>query len=136
VSAVVPTSLWREQSKTVRQHLEDSLQRAVCQFLDIALPNDAMYFAVPNGGKRHPKEAARMSGLGLKKGIPDLCIIWRGRVVFVELKAPRGVQSPAQRGMANKLVYCGAAVGLCWSVADVEMGLRDAGIPLRSRVAA
>jgi hypothetical protein len=118
-----------------RQHPEDDLQRSVVQFLRLALPPDAVHFSIPNGGKRHPREAARMVGLGLVSGIPDICVIHRGRVAFIELKAKAGVMSAAQKEMTRRLVYCGAAVCLCRSVEDVEAQLREACVPLRASVA-
>lgn len=117
-----------------RAHEEDDLQRAVMQFLDLALPADGIAYAVPNGGKRSPRTAARFKGMGLKAGIPDIAVIYRGRAAFVELKAKRGVMSVAQKAMQRRLIYCGAEVCLCRSVADVEASLRECGIPLRARV--
>jgi hypothetical protein len=91
-------------------------------------------FAVPNGGKRHAREAARMKGLGVKAGVPDLCVVYRGRAAFLELKAKRGVMSPAQKAMQKRLIYAGADVCLCKSVAEVEASLLEAAIPLRARL--
>ena len=54
----------------------------------------------------------------------------------MELKAPRGVVSEAQRDMARRLHYAGGVVMLCRSVEDVEAQLREACVPLRGRVAA
>ena len=119
-----------------RRHDEDDLQRDVCRFLDVALPTGSMYFAVPNGGRRHAREAARMKGLGLRAGIPDLEVIHRGRALFIELKAKRGVMSQAQRDMLRLLGFCGCPVMLCRSVPEVEAALRDAGMPLRASVSA
>jgi hypothetical protein len=129
-------SLLPEASPLVRRHEEDDLQRATCQFLTVSLPDDATYFAIPNGGKRHRREAARMSGLGLRAGVPDLCVVHRGRALFIELKAKRGVVSAAQREMQRRLIYAGAAVCLCRSVAEVEASLLEAAVHLRARVAA
>lgn len=128
---------WAERLPAAkRRHDEDDLQRAVMQFLAVALPADGVAYAVPNGGMRSAREAARMKGLGVRAGIPDIAIVCRGKAAFIELKAPRGVQSQTQRNMANKLIYCGAAVCLCRSVDDVERSLREACIPLRGRVSA
>jgi len=129
-------SLLAEPAPVVRRHLEDDLQKATMAFLDVALPADAVAFAIPNGGKRHAREAARMSGLGLRAGVPDLCVVHRGRAVFIELKAKRGVVSAAQREMQRRLIYAGAAVCLCRSVAEVEASLLEAAVHLRARVAA
>ena len=132
--SVVTSSLLPEPP--ARQHPEDDLQRAVMRFLDLALGPEGVAYAIPNGGKRHAREAARMKGLGVRSGIPDIGICYRGRALFVELKAPRGVVSAAQREMAKRLHFAGAAVMLCRSVEDVERSLREACIPLQATVAA
>jgi hypothetical protein len=124
---------WAERLPTVkRNNAEEKLQRSVMEFLTVALPPDAVAFAVPNGGLRSPREAARMKGMGVVAGIPDIAIVYRSRAFFIELKGPRGVQSPAQRAMANKLNYCGGNVMLCRSVDEVEAQLRECCIPLRA----
>ena len=128
---------WSERLPgTKRRHLEGDLQRAVHQYLTVALPPDAVHFAIPNGLMRSKTAAARARGEAVRAGIPDLCVIFRGRAAFIELKTPRGVQSQAQRDMANKLIYAGAAVCLCKSVQEVERSLLEACIPLRGQVAA
>ena len=134
MTAPATSAYWRP-AITVRRHEEDSLQRAVMQFLNVALPPDGVAFAVPNGGKRHAREAARMRGMGVKAGIPDIAICLRGRALFIELKAKRGIQSVAQREMQQKLEYCGAVVCLARSVEEVEAALRRWAVPLRARAA-
>lgn len=119
-----------------RRYPEDKLQRAIVEYLDWSLPDDAVVFAVPNGGKRHAREAARMKGLGVKAGIPDLCIVWRGKALFIEVKAIRGVLAQEQRAMIHKLEYCGSLVWVARSVEQVELVLRDAGVPLLAALAA
>ena len=132
MSAVVTATLLPSPAR--RRHIEDDLQRQVFQFLDWALPADGIAYAIPNGGKRHAREAARMKGLGVRAGMPDIGICFRGRALYVELKAPRGVVSEAQREMAKRLNYAGAAVMLCRSVPEVEAALREACVPLRGTV--
>ena len=44
---------------------------------------------LPNGGKRHKLEAARMTRLGVRAGIPDIHIVYQGRLHCLELKAAR-----------------------------------------------
>jgi hypothetical protein len=140
VSAVARASRtlepWAERLPSVkRRHDHDDLQRDICQFLDLALPPDATYFHVPNGGLRSKREAARLKGIGVVAGVPDICIIYRGRSFFLELKAGRDVMSRAQKDVANKLNYCGANVMLVRSLAECEAALREACVPLRATVA-
>jgi hypothetical protein len=122
------------QRTVVRRHVEDDLQRDVCKFLALALPPDACFMHIPNGGLRSKKAAARLAGLGVLRGAPDLLVVHRGRAAFIELKAPKGTQSPAQRSVARKLIYCGAEVMLCRSLGQVEASLRECGVPLRASV--
>lgn len=135
MSGGITASLLPER-RVVRRHEEDDLQRQIVAYLRMALPDDATFFAILNGGKRHDKEAARMVGLGLRAGVPDLEIIHAGRALFLELKAARGVLSEHQRQMHRKLAYCGCPVFLCRTLAEVESALRGAGVALRGSVAA
>jgi len=119
-----------------RQHLEADLQRSVHQFLRWALPADAVHFAVPNGLMRSKKAAARAQGEGVRAGISDMCIIWRGRPFFLELKTQHGRLSAVQRQMTQRLTAAGAEVLVCRSLPEVEDGLRQLGVPLTATVAA
>jgi hypothetical protein len=134
MSGVVTASLLPD--KVRRRHDEEDFQRAAWALMTVALPPDAVAFAVPNGGLRSKKAAARLQGMGVVAGIPDLCVVHRGRAVFVELKAKHGTFSAAQRAMERRLIYAGADVCLCRSVPEVEAALRAAGIPLRASVSA
>ena len=131
MSTAVTSTLWEKQ-RPPRRHVEDDLQKQVMEFLDWALPPEGIAYAVPNGGLRSRRVAARLKGTGVKAGIPDIAIVYRGKSFFVELKAGRGIQSAAQREMADKLNYCGACVLLCRRIEDVEAGLLEACIPLRN----
>lgn len=114
---------------------EDAIQRQVTAYLDVALPESAVWFAVPNGGKRSKIEAAIMKGLGVKAGVPDLCIIWDCRVFFIELKAPGRYMTKAQQETVGRLQYAGALCCVCRSLDEVIEWLDAAGIPMRARAA-
>lgn len=50
-------------------------------------------FHIPNGGYRHPAEAARLKAQGVKAGVPDLCVpVARGgyHSLYIEMKAAKG----------------------------------------------
>jgi hypothetical protein len=134
MSAVVSATLLPEPPPRRRE--EETLHRSTVQFLRWALPDDATFYHVPNGGLRSRKVAQRLSGLGVVAGVPDLAIVHRGKALFIELKAKHGTVSAAQREMIRKLTYCGAPVMLCRSVPEVEAQLREACVPLRASVAA
>lgn len=116
-----------------RKHDEDDIQESVCTFLRWSLPVDATYWHVPNGGKRHRREAARMVRLGVRAGLPDLHIAYRGRLYCIELKTPTGQLSESQKQMIPKLVKCGVLVEVCTSLDEVVATLDLWGIPLSAR---
>lgn len=125
------TPIW-ESAK--RRHQEDDLQESVCTFLKWVLPFNAVYWAVPNGGKRHTREAARMTRLGIRAGIPDLHIAYAGRLYCLELKSPKGTLSEVQMQTISKLADCGVTTAVVRSVGAVENALKVWGIPLSARL--
>lgn len=78
------------------KHLEDEHQKALFKWAELQrVPGAGMLrdymFAVPNGGYRKPQEAARLKGLGVTKGVPDVfCMLSRhGRPFLpIEMKKP------------------------------------------------
>lgn len=134
MSAVATASLL--PSPAPRIYGEAKTQRSLNQYLLWSLPADAVHFAIPNGLMRSKKAAARAQGEGVRAGVPDLCVIHKGRAIFIELKTAKGVMSEAQRAMGRKLTYCGADVVVCRSVEGVECALRELGVPLRGSVLA
>jgi hypothetical protein len=125
-----------ELAMTRRNRPEEALQRTVASYLDLALPRDAVWFHPPNGGARSKAEAGIFKAMGVKRGVPDLIIIYRGRVVAIELKAPGGTRSPAQKLMHAQLSAAGALVYTATSIEEVESFLRVAFIPLKATTGA
>ncbi len=108
---------------------ERALQSAVFDFLSVALPRDAQAFTIPNGDGR------MTTAPGTLPGVPDLCVIYRGKSIFIELKTKTGRLSDAQRDVHMRLAAAGAVVAVCRSVVEVEEFLAML-IPLRARIAA
>jgi len=84
------------------------------------LPEDVtdLIYAVPNGGKRNPKEAIRLRLEGVKAGIPDVNIDipspkYHG--MRIEFKRPGKSRSPAQRRKHRLLTEAGYYVVTCYS---------------------
>ena len=63
-----------------------------------------VWFAVPNGGKRWPIEAAIMKGLGVRAGVADLIFIHRSRPFALELKADSGRPTVEQMAFVSDLL--------------------------------
>ena len=116
-----------------RRRPEQALHRACAQYLDVALPGDACWFHPANGGARSPVEAAIFKGLGVKAGVPDLVIVYRGRFIAIELKSEGGRLTPAQKAMHERLRLAGAIVTTAKSLEEVE-GFLGQLVPLRATV--
>lgn len=61
-----------------------------------------------------------LAGLGSYPGLSDLVAVKDGRVVHIEVKTPKGVQSEKQKRFQRKLEAAGGEYVLARSVADVE----------------
>ena len=121
---------------TRRNRPEEALHRAVAQFLNSALPPDAVWFHVPNGGARSKAEAGVLKAMGVRAGVPDIYILHRGRSYFIELKPKGRYASQAQKDTMRGLRIAGAECALARSVEGVELCLLDWDIPLSARTAA
>ena len=119
----------------MRKHEEDNLHISVAQFLDLALPPDACWTTVEHGGRRGKREAARLKAKGIKPGWPDIHIVYRGRSINIELKAPGGTLSTAQKVMHERLTLAGALVYTATQIEQVEGFLRGI-MPLRASTGA
>lgn len=110
---------------------EAELHRAVAKYLAHALPLRCVWTTVGHGGGGRVR-GAHLKAAGVRAGWPDVQLCWDGRLLCVELKAPKGRVSDAQRACHDDLIAAGAGVAVCRSIADVEAALREWGIPLRA----
>lgn len=60
-----------------------------------------------------------------RAGVPDRIVVLRGRVGFLELKAPLGKLSPLQRAELARLRRHGALAGVARTEAEVDAFLDD-----------
>ncbi len=121
---------------TRRAHPEDDLHMAVAQFLDLALPEDACWTTVEHGGKRGKREAGRLKAKGVKAGWPDVQVVYRGRLVVIELKAPGKGPSKVQKEMHKQLTLAGALVYPAATCIEHVEGFLRAIMPLRASTGA
>ncbi len=73
-------------------------------------------FHVPNGGHRNKAVAAKLKKLGVKKGIPDLCLPYPMNGffgLFIEMKTEKGRVSPEQRDYLTFLQSVGYRAEVC-----------------------
>ena len=114
---------------------EDAIQEAIVQLLRLAADRRTIYLAIPNGIPASPRIGARFVKHGLLAGAPDLLIITPdGRTNFLEVKAPDGRQSDAQKDFQARCAIVGVHYRVVYSISDAEEVLRDWGA-LRGTVA-
>ncbi len=104
---------------------EFELHKTCAEFLDWTLPPDVVWFHVPNGEKRSKATAGKLKAMGVKPGVPDICIVHGGAIYFIELKRPKGrVASGDQSIMQERLRRAGAVVMPdCRSVEELQKWL-------------
>ena len=132
---------------------EHQIQVSIARYLDVALTEDTIFFAVPNGGhlaakektialgkkKRFSPAALKLKREGMKNGVADIVVIDRfpfpaggSRVIALEVKAPRGTQSDDQKTWAQKASRAGVRYHVVRSIEDVAAALKGEGVRLRA----
>lgn len=132
---------------------ERDIHEACADALDRLLLPPAFWFTYPAGASvLSAQQAARHIRIGLKRGLPDLWVLYRG-VWLIELKRPGGVLSKTRvvrtrRGSPRVLVgqeevfplLCATGavrdIAVCYSVDGLLDQLEAWAIPLRHRVMA
>lgn len=113
--------------------LEGPVHRSILGWLRAVLPVGAIAFHIPNGGARDARVGAKMKALGTMPGIPDLCVIHRGRALFLEVKAPGSEARPSRSQPETMFALTDAGCPVC-VVSDIEGArafLRKCGVTLR-----
>jgi len=114
---------------------EADLQRAVVQALRVALPRTAIIHHCANEvtepGPRGARRQAILVGMGVYAGFADLMVLCHGRVLFLELKSPKGRVSPAQAGFRDAVLAQGHGWALIRSLDDALGALAEHGFATR-----
>ena len=79
-------------------------------------PELALLYHIENERQCSPQQAARRKRMGVKKGVPDLCLpVARGRYhgLYIELKTPAGRATPDQRWWCERLNAEGCFAEIC-----------------------
>ena len=78
---------------------EDQLQQQIVTYFknNFQINRTGLIFAVPNGGSRNVLEAKKMKFTGVLSGVSDLIAIIPKKILFIELKAEKGIQSDNQK---------------------------------------
>src|SRR5262249_26251546 len=99
------------------------------EYLD---PADTFWTSLEN------KPLSRLSGIfqkrrGVRSGLPDVQVIWRGKPIFVERKSRAGVASKAQKQIRLEMLPAGADWWLARSARAALMALHLSGVVFRRR---
>ena len=124
---------------TRRNTPEADLQRAVVRALRFALPRTAIIHHCANEvtepGPRGAKRQAILVGMGVQAGFADLAVLCEGRILFLELKAPKGRLRPDQEAFRDAVLSQGFGWALVRSLDDALAALADFGFATRVRPA-
>lgn len=112
---------------------ETAIQKSIIQYLAAVLPR-AIVFAVPNAARRTQSGRPMNAIPGLTPGVPDLCLcLPKGRVIWIEVKAPSGRASLPQIAFHGRLHALGHDCFIARSVEDVRNAFAVLGVETRER---
>lgn len=103
---------------------EESIHRAVAEWVvlnETRWPALKLMFHAPNGGSRHPAEAAKFKAMLVRKGVPDLMLpVPRAKKVglAIELKSEKGRISAEQSEFMERLDANGWYCSVCRTPED------------------
>jgi hypothetical protein len=112
--------------------LERVIQKDIIKLLErYRMRGQLEYFATLPEGKRNPKRAGWAKALGMRKGVPDIVVLFGGfyrgphgidfpGVFFLEVKRERGEIRASQRGWETWLKDAGFGHAYVRSVQDVQ----------------
>lgn len=123
----------------MRSEQEHNIQVACVTWFRYQFPN-LVCFAVPNGSKRPKKTVRTKTGTiatyspaavklkeeGALAGVADLVLVGMGKVVFVEMKTPKGTQQDTQKEFQRKVQRLGHEYHICRSLEDFMQVCREA----------
>ena len=88
------------------------------EYMKARIPDLSLIYHVPNEGKRSVATAARMKRMGLKSGVPDLCLpVPKGKYhgMYIEMKANRNKPTDGQKKWLTRLAERGYYCVVAWS---------------------
>jgi hypothetical protein len=107
-----------EYHKLVSEHGEQEalIQRCVLHYAEY--PELRLLFAIPNGGLRDKRVAAKLKAEGVKAGVPDLClpVARKGyHALYIEMKKADGRSRLEQLNWQASLKIQGNQAVFCYS---------------------
>ena len=108
------------------RHIEDTEQIMLFDWAQLQFgkyPELKRMYHIPNGGKRNAREAARLKRLGVKPGVPDICLAsphGKFHGLYIEMKAPKGKTSEYQEEWISELSAAGYDTAVCFGFEEAR----------------
>ena len=108
---------------------EDHIQSECVKWFRYQYPKfRKLLFHVPNGGKRNKITAAIFKAMGVVPGVSDLILLVSRHgygSLCIEMKTPKGDQSPDQQEWEKDVTAAGNKYDLCRSFDEFEKTVND-----------
>lgn len=110
---------------------ERAEQVAVFQWIDASIgkyPALLNAFHPPNGGHRHIGVARKMKAEGVKRGVPDIILLYPSHLfhgLAIEMKIKGNYPTKEQKEWMARLKRVGYQVNLCYSAEEAIFVLKD-----------
>ena len=98
---------------------ENQIQRSIAKYLDMVLPGDAFWTAINPIPGKSIVAASNSKKMGMKAGVPDILIIFRGHSIFIEVKREGGYLDKRQKSIHADIYMAGATVYTARSIDDI-----------------
>ncbi len=96
---------------------ESEIQKACVDWFTLKYQNKGvgLIVSIPNEGRRNARTGGRLKRMGLKAGFPDLQVIKKGDILFVEMKTERRNSETSDkqdavhcvlRSLKHKVIIC------------------------------
>lgn len=110
-----------------RRHPEADIQRAIVKALRRSLPHALVHASINEQRKGNRRDQGIAIGMGAHPGFSDLLVMCEGRLLFIEVKAPKGTLSANQKAFRDWSHAEGHSWALCRSVDDALAAAKGAG---------
>lgn len=100
---------------------EHQIHAAVIEHLRRRAVPGLVWWHTPNDGKRSPGTAKRLQQMGMRKGVSDLCLLYRGNFYAIEFKSLNGRPTVEQMQFTSDVNAAGGHATICH---DLDRALR------------
>ena len=115
----------------MRNQIEAGIQKAIVTYIRSVVKN-CLVMAIPNGSQRTANGRPANAVAGMLPGAPDLVVaLPEGKVLWLEVKAPKGRIQDSQVLVHEKLGEIGHAIHVVRSIDEVKEIMNQLGITTR-----